>query len=239
MPRAAPVRAVIFDMDGLLVDTTPLWRRVGNSAFAELGVDVTPFVETGAVMGLSMGDAMAAFRSYAGWEPTDHPELEATIEAGVIAGVQARLELMPGAIEALDFCDAEGLSMAVASGSPAPFIEAVLERFGLRARFAAVCSAADEPMGKPHPGIFLRAAAELGVPARQCAVVEDALAGCVAAKAASMRVVVVPDGPAVGDPRLAIADIVVGTLADLASEAVRAVLGLRDSGDVRPPAATP
>lgn len=226
MGPPARVRAVIFDMDGLLVDTTPIWRQVGNGAFAALGVDVTPFVQTGAVMGLSMADAMAAFRSYAGWDPADHPELEASIEAGVIAGIHARLELMPGAQAALDFCEAEGLRMAVASGSPVPVIEAVLTRSGLRSRFAAVCSAADEQLGKPHPGIFLRAAAELGVPPQQCAVVEDAVAGCIAAKAACMQVIAVPDGPAVGDPRLAIADAVLETLDELAGPVGRAVLGL-------------
>lgn len=226
MTPVEPVRAVIFDMDGLLVDTAPVWRQVGNSAFAALGVDVAPFVETGAVMGLSMEDAMAAFRTYAGWAPTDHPELEAGIEAGVLAAIRAQLELKPGACEALDFCDEHGLRTAVASGSTTAIIEAVLARVGLRARFTAVCSSSDEPLGKPHPGVFLRAAAELGVPARQCVVVEDAVAGCIAAKAACMRVVAVPEGPAVGDPRLAIADAVLATLAELAGPAARAMLGL-------------
>lgn len=245
MTAVVPVRAVIFDMDGLLVDTAPIWRRVGNDAFAALGVDVASFVATGALMGLTMKDAMAAFRSYAGWEPTDHPELEASIEAGVIEGISAEIELMPGARRALDFCDEHDLGIGLASGSSIQLIHAVLTRFGLRERFDVVCSAADEPLGKPHPGIFLRAAAALGVPARQCAVIEDAVSGCIAAKAASMRVIAVPDGPAVADPRLAIADAVLTTLEELPGPTVRALLGLpagtgsAGTGSVRRPAPTP
>jgi len=226
MTPVVPVRAVIFDMDGLLADTAPIWRQVGNAAFGALGVDVAPFVETGAVMGLSMEDAMTAFRTYAGWGPADHPELEASIEAGVIDGIRARLELKPGARRALDFCDEHGLHTAVASGSPTAVIDAVLASVGLDERFAVVCSAADEPLGKPHPGIFLRAATQLGVPARHCLVVEDAVAGCIAAKAACMRVIAVPEGASVGDPRLAIADAVLTSLEELAGPEVRATLGL-------------
>ncbi|MGH8994929.1 MAG: hexitol phosphatase HxpB [Acidimicrobiales bacterium] len=222
-----PVRAVIFDMDGLLVDTVPIWRQVGNGAFAALGVDIAPLAKSGAVMGLSVVDAMAVFRNYAGWPASEHPDLEERIIAGVVDAIHHQLELKPGADQALDFCDAAGLLMAVASGSSTPIIEAVLDRFDLAKRFTAVCSAAAEPRGKPHPGVFLSAAAAMGVAPEDCLVLEDAVSGCIAGKAASMRVIAVPDGPAVGDPRLAIADLVVVSLEELTGEPARAVMGLR------------
>lgn len=226
------MRAVIFDMDGLLVDTAPIWRRVGDGAFADLGVDIAPLAESGAVMGLSVADAMAVFRDFAGWKPSDHPELEARIVAGVVDAIEHGLELKPGARRAIDLFEEAGLQMAVASGSTPPVIEAVLDHFGLADRFSAVCSAADEPIGKPHPAVFLRAAAAMHVSPQSCVVLEDAVNGCIAAKAASMRVIAVPDGPAVGDPRLAIADLVLLSLEDITGPAARTVLGV-----LEPPAA--
>lgn len=217
---------MIFDMDGLLVDTLPSWRRVGNGLFAELDVDISPVTEGGAVMGMSVGEAMALFRAHAGWTESEHADLEHRVVVEMIEAIRSDTELKPGALAALDFCDAHGLTTALASGANLSILEAVLDRFGLGGRFSAVCSSADEPLGKPHPAVFLRAAAELGVPADACLVLEDAVNGCIAAKAASMRVIAVPDGPSVGDSRFAIADLVLSSLEELPEERVLALLGL-------------
>lgn len=230
-----PVGAAIFDMDGLLVDTGPIWRTVGNGLFASLGVDISALAASGVAKGMSVRDAMAVFRAYAGWGPADHADLEEQVVAEMVAAIRAGAALKPGAMVALELCDRYRLPAAIASGSTRPIIDAVLDHFDLSDRFAAVCSAADETWGKPHPAIFLRAAAELGVAPTACLVVEDALPGCIAAKAASMRVVAVPDGACVGDPRFAIADAVLGSLEDLCTPGVLEALGL----PATPPRAAP
>src|SRR5262249_49980869 len=104
------------------------------------------------------------------------------------------LALKPGCRELLD--EASGrVPLAVASSSPRPLIHAVLDRFDLGPRFAAVVSGREVPRPKPAPDIFARTAADLGVAATQCAVLEDSLAGATAGRAAGMFVIAVPEGP--------------------------------------------
>ncbi|MGH2929354.1 MAG: HAD-IA family hydrolase, partial [Solirubrobacteraceae bacterium] len=157
----------------------------------------------------------------------DADQLVERVVAGVVEAVWQHACLKPGAIGALDLCARYGLVTALASGSARPVIDAVLERFDLASRFAAVCTSADDPYGKPHPAVFLRAAEQVGVGALRCVVVEDSLLGCVAAKAASMRVIAVPEKEAVHDPGLAIADLILRSLEELAGLPTLGVLGLR------------
>lgn len=221
-----PARAVIFDLDGLLVDTMPIWRTVGNEVFASMGVDVSEVAASGVLSGLGVRDAVAMLRAHVGGTLPAAEVLTERVVAGVVAAVWQQAHLKPGAVSALEFCAGHGLVTALASGSALPVIDAVLERFDLASRFRAVCTSTDDPYGKPHPGVFLRAAALLGVEASRCVVVEDSLLGCVAAKAASMRVIAVPEKEAAGDPRLAIADLVLGSLEELATPPALMALGL-------------
>jgi sugar-phosphatase len=224
----SPVRGMIFDMDGLLIDTGPAWRRVGDELFAALGVDISPLSSRGVVMGMRLQDASALLKEYAGFDVSDLTDLDTRVEQAMIAAVRSEVALKPGALEALDFCDRHGLSAALASGSTLPIIEAVLQRFDLSTRFRVVSSASDDGPGKPHPALFLRTAAALGLQPRDCAVLEDAVSGCIAGKAAGMRVIAVPDGPAIGDPRFAIADAELCSLEEIRAPRVLALLGLED-----------
>ncbi len=138
-----------------------------------------------------------------------------TIVDRVIELVLSDGVLKPGADHAIDLCAARGLALAVASSSEHRLIEAALGHFGLRGRFDVVCSAEDEEYGKPHPAVFLAAAAGLGVPARRCVVWEDAPAGVLAAKAASMSCIAVPEAGEGHHPAFALADLVVDSLLEV------------------------
>jgi sugar-phosphatase len=109
-------------------------------------------------------------------------------------------------------------------------IDAVLAHFGMRGRFAAVVSAAAVELGKPHPAVLLLTAELLGVDPVRCVVVEDAMNGCIAAKAARMGVVAVPEPGTGGDPRWVLADVVLDSLAEFAGPEVSALLGLTPVG---------
>ncbi len=224
-PRAPRARAAIFDMDGLLVDSEPFWRSVQTAELAALGSDVVPIIERGLIKGMRVDETVALFRNLAPFQGPSDEALIARIVAGVVAEIEAHAVLMPGALEALDRLEAAGLKLALASGSVPPVVDAVLDRFVLRERFLAVSSAIDDPLGKPHPAIFLRTAEALGVDALDCVVLEDSINGVIAAKAAKMRVIAVPAAADLPDPRFAVADVVLSSLEEIATPAAARVLG--------------
>ncbi len=221
-----PARAAIFDMDGLLVDTEPFWRSVEVEVFAELGVDITPLIDRGLTMGMRLDEVVAFFRSRIGWDGPGDEEIAGRIVSGIVSAVHHEAKLLPGAVDAVDLLSGYGLATALASGSTPPVIEAVLDRFELADRFAVVSSAADDRLGKPHPAILLRTAAALGVDALECVVLEDSINGCVAAKAARMRLVAVPGERFSSDARFAIADVRLASLEQVGDAAVTELLGL-------------
>ena len=129
-----------------------------------------------------------------------------------MALVVAKGEPKPGVRQAIDLCRAHGLPLAVASSSEYRLIDLVLDHFGWADAFELVHSAEDEPYGKPHPGVFLTAATRLGVAPDRCLVWEDAPAGVLAAKAARMACVAVPETAERDRPAFALADAVLGSL---------------------------
>ena len=138
-----------------------------------------------------------------------------TIVDRVIALVLAKGELKPGADHAIAMCVERELPMAVASSSQYRLIEAALDHFGLRQHFALIHSAEDEEYGKPHPAVFLTAASKLGADPRRCLVWEDAPAGVLAAKAASMACIAVPEQGEEGQAAFGLADLVLGSLLEM------------------------
>lgn len=220
-----PARAAIFDMDGLLVDTEPFWREVEAGVFDALGADVRPLLANGLTAGMRVDEVVAFFRERLGVAGEDDAAVTGRIVEGVVAGIESGAELKPGALQALDLMAERGLALALASGSGMPVIDAVLGRFGLGGRFACVATALDDALGKPNPAVFLRTAGRLGVEPVACLVLEDSLNGCIAAKAARMRVIAVPEAHNQADERFAIADLRLGSLVELASVALDELLG--------------
>jgi mannitol-1-/sugar-/sorbitol-6-/2-deoxyglucose-6-phosphatase len=203
---AGRVEAVIFDMDGLLVDTEPIWRSVHAEVFGELGLDLArwPGIVTTGMRVDEVSD----------------------ITKRVASLVPERARLCPGAVEAIRWCREHGLHLGMATGSLWPVVEAVLASFDFGAELDVVVSAEDERFGKPHPAVYLTAATKLGAPPTQCLVFEDAVNGIVAAKAARMRVVVVPSGYSLGDPRVVLADLELGSLLEIDDGRVALLAGL-------------
>ena len=231
--RAGPLRAVIFDMDGLIVDSEPFWRRVEAACFDELGADVRPLLGHGLTMGLRVDEALRFLVEASGLRGVDEDALASHVVDGVVAAINDEAELLPGVFPALELFASAKMAIGLASGSTPPVIEAVLDRFDLKKRFEVVCSAADDSLGKPHPAIFLRAAALLQVEAVSTLVLEDSLNGVIAAKAARMRVVAIHHADDAGDPRFSIADLVLGSLLELEDHADE--LGIERPGSWRDP----
>ncbi len=130
---------------------------------------------------------------------------------------------MPGALEAVDLCGRLSLPVAVCSGSYAVVIEAALARLGIGPSVSVWHSAEWEALGKPHPGAYLSTAAKLGVDPTACVAVEDSLNGAVAARAARMRVVAVPEPGMLDSPVWGFCDLVLDSLNDFDEGVLRSL----------------
>lgn len=204
--------AVIFDMDGVLIDSEPIWQEAERLRFGEVGLDLD-VAEMVTTMGLRVDEVVSHWYARRPWPDAgiDHAALAGRIVDTVVDLVSTGGEPLPGVADAVAASAKWGLGLAVASSSPSRVIDAALQRLGLADRFPVVCSAQHEPYGKPHPAVFLSAAAQLGVAPTRCLVVEDSVHGMVAALAARMHCVVVPD-PERSNPRFAAADHVLDSL---------------------------
>jgi sugar-phosphatase len=207
------LRAAIFDMDGLLVDSEPLWTETEIEVYGELGVPVTP-AGAAATKGLGLQEVVEHWRRVHPFK-TDSDELVAAMTRGVTRRIRDRAVLRPGARAAVLAARDRGLAVALATSSPPAVIEAVLDRFDLRPLFSVVRSGASEPYGKPHPGVYLATAGALGISPLDAVAFEDSVNGVLAAKAARMRCVAVPAEADLRDPRFAIADLVLPSLVAL------------------------
>jgi sugar-phosphatase len=212
-------------MDGLLIDSEPIWREVHREVFAEVGVDLAtwPGIVT---TGMRVDEVVAMRRTLHDWGEVADDVLTERITRRVAERIVGRAGILPGAIEAIDWCRERGLSVGLATGSSWAVLDVVLENFDLAGRLDAVVSAEDELFGKPHPAVFLTAATKLGVQPSDCLAFEDSLNGVIAAKAARMRVVAVPGGTSIGDKRLVLADVLLASLGDIDAGEVGELAGL-------------
>jgi beta-phosphoglucomutase-like phosphatase (HAD superfamily) len=151
------IEAVIFDMDGVLIDSEPLWRIAETRAMNAIGV---PMVEEDGflTMGLRTDEVVEFWYARHPWKQPSKPEVEAAIVGNVIALIQQRGEALPGAVEAVRAVRAAGYRVGLASSSAMDIIDAVLNKIGLRDDFQVLQSAEHEPYGKPHPAVYIECA---------------------------------------------------------------------------------
>jgi mannitol-1-/sugar-/sorbitol-6-/2-deoxyglucose-6-phosphatase len=219
---AAGFAASIFDMDGLLIDSEVLWHEAEIEIFGGLGVPLDP---TGcrSTKGMFVDEVAAHWHGHYPWDGPPPDQVAVQVVDRVIELIYAKGVLKPGAFHAIDLCARRGWALAVASSSQYRLIDAALDHFGLLDRFDLIHSAEDEEYGKPHPAVFVTAARKLRVVPRQCLVWEDAPAGVLAAKAASMGCIAVPEEGEGDHPSFGLADLVVRSLVEVDDAALDAV----------------
>lgn len=209
------ILAAIFDMDGLIMDSEPLWDRAELEVMASLGVDITRRHELPDTLGLRIDVVVGLWYAQQPWNGPSREEVTARIISRAISLVEETRPLLPGAREAVALCKANGLKVGLASASPLHMLEKVLTMFDLRDSFDALASAEKLMWSKPHPQVYLDCAAKLGVDPQTCVALEDSVNGMVASKAARMRSIVVPAEENRQDPRYALADVKLESLEGL------------------------
>lgn len=208
------LQAVIFDLDGLLINSEPLWHEAEVRVLGPLGVPVAQ-MRTRHTKGIAVEEVTRYWYERYPWSGPSTDEAAAQVQRTVEELVFERATLRPGALAALDDCRRRVQRTALASSSSHHYIRLALDRFDLAECFEVVRSAEDEPFGKPHPGVFLSATADLGVDPASCLVFEDSPAGVIAAKAAKMLCIAVPEPDEVQKPAIALADVVLLSLEEL------------------------
>jgi mannitol-1-/sugar-/sorbitol-6-/2-deoxyglucose-6-phosphatase len=215
------IAGVLFDMDGLLIDSEPLWQRAEMEVFGSVGLALTR-TQCLATRGLRVDEAVAYWFARSPWRGPTEGAVRDAIVARVTALVCAEGRAKPGVGHAIEFFRVRGLPLGVASSSDYAIIEAVLDRLGIRSAFATIHSGEEELRGKPDPAIYRRAASKLGVAADRCVALEDSPSGVASAKAAGMRCIAVIDAEGVGAhdleaerERLGAADVVLRSLAEI------------------------
>ena len=187
-----PIHGVLFDMDGLVVDTEKLYSRFWREACAFYGYEMS-YEQSLKMRGLGGQAGEAMLHRFFGPQ-ADYLALRSKRIELMDAFVDANgVELKPGILELMDFLEQRHIPAAITSSSPIPRIRKFLAPHGLDSRFAALCSGRDVPRGKPAPDIYLAGAAALDLPPENCLALEDAPAGIESAYRAGCLTVMVPD----------------------------------------------
>ena len=187
-----PIRGVLFDMDGLVVDTEKLYSRFWREACAFYGHTMT-YEQSLQMRGLGGQAGENKLHSFFGKDAHYMPLRNKRIELMDAFVDEHGVELKPGIFELMDYLEENRIPAAITSSSPIPRIRKFLAPYGLDSRFAALCSGRDVPKGKPAPDIYLAGARALNLPPEHCLALEDAPAGIESAFRAGCLPVMIPD----------------------------------------------
>lgn len=208
------IKSVIFDMDGLIVDSEPFWRMAERTVFGSYGISLTE-EQCRSTTGIRVDGVVAHWNSIYPSHIADEQRCASEILTEVTRLVMAHGEPMPGVHQAAQLFASRGYSMALASASAMSLINAVLDKLDVRQYFSVVQSAENVKYGKPNPEIFLTTAESLGTNPEECLVLEDSIYGVIAGKAARMKVIAVPDKELFGRREYGVADAVLHSLSEI------------------------
>jgi len=212
------IEAVVFDLDGVIIDTEEVWEEVRRGYVAEFGREFRPDTQD-RMMGMSTGEWSTHLAAEVG-VPRTPEQVAEDVLSRMAERYRADLPLIPGSVAAVRRI-AAAYPVALASSSARILIRQVLETAGLTSLFRVVLSTEEVPHGKPAPDVYLTAVEQLGLSPEVCAAVEDSSNGLRSAAAAGLAVIAVPHGvypPA--DDALATASLVIKSLDELTVEAV-------------------
>ena len=208
------IEAVIFDLDGLLIDSEPLWQEAEILVFQQVNIILTSelCLQT---KGLRIDEVVEYWYQKYPWTNLSKQKVEQLIVAKLIELIQIKGKPLAGVDRAISFVRQKQVKIALASSSALPIIRAALQKLKLTDVFVEIYSAESEVLGKPYPGVYLTTAHKLKVAPQKCLALEDSLNGVLAAKAAQMKCIAIPEASQRDNPKFAIADTILQSLEDL------------------------
>lgn len=204
--KLADFDAVIFDMDGVLTDSEPIWKIAMEEVFSHVGCNLTrqDFQRT---VGLRLDEVVTYWYDVAPWEKYSAIDVERMIVKRMDELLRKQAVPLPGVPEALEYFRSNGKKIGLATSSYTVLINAILETMGVTHYFDVVWSAENELYGKPHPAVYITTAQKLEVNPKKCLVIEDSLNGIISGKAAKMSVICIPEKTHFPEPKLMLADL--------------------------------
>ncbi len=216
------IEAVIFDMDGLLIDSEPHWHKAQQTVFPTVGIDLT-IADCQETTGIRIDNVVSLRYQQKPWTGKTLKEVEDAIVDELVRLMQESLVPKEGISEILDFFAERNIPTALASSSSFRIINAALSCIGIKDRFVEIHSADIEKYAKPHPAVYINTAERLGLHPQNCLAFEDSLPGVIAAKAAQMKVVAIPE---VKRPGFALADRQLSSLLEFSEDMWKELNGL-------------
>jgi sugar-phosphatase len=198
------IRAVIFDMDGVLINSEGLWRKAMMAGFKQCGMDISE-EQCRSTMGMRFGEVVRIWLDRFRIRNLEVKAVEELVIDLLLALIEKEGAFIPGIPGIIAYCNEKRLLMGIATSSSEKLMNAVLRKLGLEKTIHQAVSAEHLPHGKPHPEVFLICAGKLGVSPQECLVIEDSLNGVIAARAAQMTVIAVPDEDHAPFPQFAVA----------------------------------
>ena len=208
------IKAVIFDMDGTLIDSQPIWYQVSTDFFQKNGFPVT-MDDMIKLTGSPVAKLVDYVLQVYGQKDKARAQLVTELMDYAVSEILAAKPLLPNVKDVLAQLKQQGIKIAVASASPRNMLQGIVDSCGIAEYFDYLVSAEELDYNKPHPAVYLHAAQQLGVSVAECFAVEDSVLGMISGKAASMKTVVIPAQAELDDPRWALADFKLTNIAEL------------------------
>jgi HAD superfamily hydrolase (TIGR01509 family) len=205
------LETVIFDIDGLLVDSEPLWNEAAAETFLTYGVTLTD-AQYQTTTGLRTKEFLQWWLGYFRIAESELPIAEKKIITLVLEKIAQKATIMPGVPYIFDFFARRGFKIGLATSSPPALIELVMDMADIRRYVQAATSAETLLLGKPHPEVYLNCAGALDTKPIHCICFEDSFNGMIAAKSARMKCVVVPHASQAKSERWGAADLKLSSL---------------------------
>jgi sugar-phosphatase len=212
---------IIFDMDGVLIDSEPYWNDALKVGFRAAGLEMTDEM-CEATMGARLNEVVDYRFKKHQIKGISAEEVESLILEEIIHLVKTKASILPGVLSAIEKIKMSGIPMAIASSSPMRLINVVMEKLKIEQHLSGIFSAQDDVRGKPHPSVYLRTAETLNADPESCWVIEDSVNGMVSAKAAKMNVIAVPDPKMYNDKRWGLADVLLHSLEEFEIKTLKA-----------------
>jgi mannitol-1-/sugar-/sorbitol-6-/2-deoxyglucose-6-phosphatase len=205
---------VIYDMDGVLIDSEPVWKIAMEEVFSEVGCNLTrkDFEKT---VGLRLDEVIHYWYNINPWDYSSPEEVLDKIIQKMVEYISADGVELEGVTESLQFFKQKGFKIGLATSSYRILIETVLTKLNIRHYFDFTHSAEDEEYGKPHPAVYLSVAKQLKSHPLKCLVIEDSINGVIAGKAARMTVICIPEKSHHPNPKLCLADFTFSSLSEM------------------------